>query len=258
MRYSLGRFLVGDGVEVGPGHYPFPLAGDATRVRYVDRNAPDRNRELFPELGDASFPMPDVIADLDRDKLRAFDDNSLDFVIASHVFEHLADPIGLLDDVHRALRSGGSVLILLPDRRRTFDVVRPGTAIEHLVADHHAAPTTVDDAHVEAYLREMGTWDEKASTEQKAAHIAHDRDRSFHVHCWTEDEFPTVLGHALDRLNHRWELLDASFVQDYPNSDEFGYVMRKVPHGVDIDLAANFRRIWHLLRVETAWRAGVV
>ena len=120
----LARYLVGDGVELGPGHSPFPIPYSGTNVRYVDRWVPDTNRELFPELGDATFPMPDIIADLDTDRLSALDDESQDFVIASHVLEHLANPLAMLGEIHRALRSGGVALVLLPDRRRTFDPQR--------------------------------------------------------------------------------------------------------------------------------------
>ena len=52
----LARYLVGDGVELGPGHSPFPIPYSGTNVRYVDRWVPDTNRELFPELGEATFP----------------------------------------------------------------------------------------------------------------------------------------------------------------------------------------------------------
>ena len=117
----LARYLVGDGVELGPGHSPFPIPYSGTNVRYVDRWVPDTNRELFPELGEAAFPMPDIIADLDTDRLSALDDESQDFVIASHVLEHLANPLAMLGEIHRVLRSGGIALVLLPDRRRTFD-----------------------------------------------------------------------------------------------------------------------------------------
>ncbi|HVU73898.1 MAG TPA: methyltransferase domain-containing protein [Mycobacteriales bacterium] len=256
-RFALARFLVGDGIEVGPGHHPYPIAGEAARVRYVDRWDPEKNRALFPELGgDAPFPKPHVIADLDRDKLSAFADSSLDFVIACHVLEHVADPIAVLDDIYRALIPGGIALVLLPDRRRTFDACRPGTPLEHLLEDNARGPLSVDDAHVMTYLREMGDAVDSWSEDVLKAKLELERERSFHVHCWTEDEFPAVLGHLLDEHKHRWELLDASFVDDYPDSEEFGYVMRKLPAHIDIDAAANFRRIWHLLRVETAQRAA--
>ena len=114
MTALLARFLAGDGVELGPGHSPFPIPYPGTNVRYVDRWVPDTNRELFPELGEATFPMPDIVADLDTDRLSALDDESQDFVIASHVLEHLANPLAMLGEIHRVLRTWGVALVLLP------------------------------------------------------------------------------------------------------------------------------------------------
>ena len=81
----LARFLVGDGIELGPGHQPFPLPHPATNVRYVDRWKPDENLRLFPELGDGVvFPVPDIVADLNVEGLSMLPDDSEDFVIARH------------------------------------------------------------------------------------------------------------------------------------------------------------------------------
>jgi len=53
-----------------------------------------------------------------------FPDESFDLVTMSHVLEHLHDPRGVLEDVHRWLRPGGRVRIWLPNfgsaERRVF------------------------------------------------------------------------------------------------------------------------------------------
>ena len=150
-RRLLTRHIVGSGLELGPGHAPFP-AGPGTSVRIVDRCQPEENRVLFAELEDAEFARPDIVADLNTDRLEAVADASQDFVICSHVLEHLAEPIGLLGDMHRVLRPGGVVLILLPDRHRTFDRYRTGTPLAHLVAEYESGVSEVDDEHILDFL----------------------------------------------------------------------------------------------------------
>jgi len=249
----LARYLVGDGVELGPGHSPFPIPYSGTNVRYVDRWVPDTNRELFPELGDATFPMPDIIADLDTDRLSALDDESQDFVIASHVLEHLANPLAMLGEIHRVLRSGGVALVLLPDRRRTFDRARRPTPVHHLVAEYDADVTVVSDDHLEDFLRGVGEWHDDWSADARSEAIERHRQRSIHVHCWSQDEFSETLLHVIETGRQQWDLLDAVFVEDVVDSIEFGYVLRKLPPDRDAQLVgARFREVLANLRARSS------
>lgn len=244
VRRGIARHLVGRGVELGPGHNPYPLDLPGTTVAYVDRWDPDENQALFPELGDAApFPVPDVVCDLNTDRLEALDDTSQDFVIASHVLEHVAEPLGLLDDIHRVLRPGGTALILLPDMRRTFDRNRPPTGLDHLVREHSAGVTEVDDDHIREFL-EFTEPDYEGSVlslspEAQAALFDWHRRRSIHVHCWTEDDFLLVLEHGVRSMGHHWEFVDGVLSDDEgPDGTEFGFVLRRSPVSLAPDVAA--------------------
>ena len=255
---QLARHLVGEGIELGPGHSPFPLPFPGTVVRYVDRWEPDANRGLFPELGDAAFPMPDVVADLDVDRLGPIASESADFVIASHVLEHMANPLAILGEIHRVLRRGGVGLILLPDRTRTFDRAREATPLAHLVAEHEADVTTVSDVHVEDFLRGVGEWDENWSADERSQHLHLHLQRSIHVHCWTQDEFPDVLVHSIEHQGMAWELVDAVFVQDVTDSIEFGYVLRRALDDCSPSVHADrFRAVLGVLRQESDRQAAM-
>ena len=224
----LARYLSGDGLEIGPGHQPFPLPYPGISVRYVDRWKPDENVALFPELGEGvTFPVPDIVSDLNIDRLSMLDDTSEDFVIASHVLEHLVDPLAQLAEIHRVLRPGGTALILLPDRRLTFDRARQGTTLDHLLADHAAGLQVPDDAHLEEFLIYTEGWNNERDAAKRATTFDHHRQRSFHVHCWTQEEFVPVLRHAVTKMGMEWELIDAMFVDDVPGSIEFGFVLRR-------------------------------
>jgi SAM-dependent methyltransferase len=226
-RQLLSRHLFGSGLELGPGHVAFPLTQPGTEVRYVDRWDPDENRRLFPELTGTGFVAPDVVADLNTDRLRAFPDGSQDFVICSHVLEHLAEPIGLLADLHRILRPGGLLLILLPDRHRTFDRHREGTPLEHLVAEFESGVTEVDDEHVLDFAEKTGT-PLGVSASDRCANIELHLRRSLHVHCWDDEEFFSVLLYTVERLSQRWEFVDGTLSEDEgPLGMEFGFVVRR-------------------------------
>ena len=239
IRRAWARHLIGDGLELGPGHVPFPLPVSGATVRYVDRWEPDTNRALFPELDEAAFPRPDVVADLDSDRLRSFADASTDFVVASHVLEHVADPLGILDEIHRVLRVGGITIILVPDRRATFDANRPPTSLDHLVAEHLAGVTEVSDEHIVEFVRAVSGAD--PSVDDIELH----RKRSIHVHCWTEDEFVSVLEYGMHCLAHGWQLVDALATGAVgSNGIEFGYVLRKSAGSCDAGRFLADRQAW--------------
>src|ERR1700692_473036 len=109
-----------------------PLPFPCVSVRYVDRWQPEENLALFTNLeAGATFPKPDIVANLDVDLLSGLADERQDFVIASHLLEHLANPLAQLEEIHRVLKPGGVVLVLLPDRRHTFDRKRSATPLAH-------------------------------------------------------------------------------------------------------------------------------
>ena len=164
-------------------------------------------------------------------------------MIASHVLEHLADPLGMVDEIHRVLRVGGIALILLPDRRSTFDAGRPPTALAHLVDEHRAGVTVVTDEHVVEFVAAV----EPGRAPLTAAEIEHHRRRSIHVHCWDEEEFVPVLTYGVSALGHRWRFVDG-LRTGAPGSVgiEFGAVLQKEPPGGDPVAAAT--------RLEADWR----
>ncbi len=188
-RITIAAPLRGEGIEIGAGHWPFPTPVGVGSVKYVSRHSPQDERRLFPEVSEEhDFGIVDVIADMDRDGLAAFSDHSQDFVIASHVVEHLAAPIWAISEFIRVVRPGGYIVLVLPDRRLTFDRDRDPTPIEHLIREHSRGVREVDDLHVREFLAKTG-----GGMQPSGEEIALHRERSVHAHCWTDIEFRDLL-----------------------------------------------------------------
>ena len=255
-RLLLARFLFGSGIELGPGSHPMPLPFPGVSIQYVDRWEPEENHKLFTNIDEgATFRKPDVIANLDVESLSAFAGETQDFVIASHLLEHLVDPLRQLDEMYRVLKPGGVLLVFLPDRRFTFDRKRSPTPLAHLIEDHRVGATVASDEHVEDYLRKTDVWDPTWNEQDIRDQFDLNRRRSIHVHCWSEDEFLPVLEHSILEMGLRWELLDAAFIADASDGFEFGFVLRRASdHASPEVLAQHLSLAWQVLAAKARQR----
>jgi SAM-dependent methyltransferase len=78
---------------------------------------------------------------------------SYDFILSSHMLEHSANPLRALQAWKRVLRQSGSIILLLPNRRWTFDHNRPVTTLAHLIEDFEAQTSEDDLTHLHEVLR---------------------------------------------------------------------------------------------------------
>lgn len=53
----------------------------------------------------------------------------VDYVVASHVIEHSPDLVTWLNEIYSILKPSGSLRLAIPDRRYTFDYLRPESRI---------------------------------------------------------------------------------------------------------------------------------
>jgi len=74
-----------------------------------------------------------------------FKDDAVDFVLASHVLEHIPDPIRALKEWVRVARE--YVFLVIPHRDRTFDRARALTPVSELVERHARGFASEDDRH---------------------------------------------------------------------------------------------------------------
>jgi len=63
-------------------------------------------------------------------------EDKFNYVIASHVIEHVPDVIGWLKDISEILYDGGILSLAIPDKRFTFDYLRTPTTCGDLIEAH--------------------------------------------------------------------------------------------------------------------------
>jgi ubiquinone/menaquinone biosynthesis C-methylase UbiE len=100
-------------VAPGPGYFAIELAklGDH-RIKGLDIS------ETFVEIARANAASANVEVDFRRGNASAmpFRDAKFDFLVCRAAFKNFSDPVGALQEMHRALKPGGKALII--DLRR--------------------------------------------------------------------------------------------------------------------------------------------
>ena len=196
------KLLHGNGVEIGAFHEPALLPADA-HVTYADVFTRAQAMELFPEVDPNRLVDPAIIVDLDKAGLEPIRSESLDFIIACHVVEHLANPLLAISEMFRVLGPGGRAVIAVPDKRFTFDQPRALTSFAHLWKDYEDHVTESTDDHYLDFLCAVTTWVAGLPPEQQVDHIRRAKCRREHSHVWDSASFRETLSTALPRVGRR-------------------------------------------------------
>jgi len=136
---------------------------------------------------------------LDSGELGSLPDESYDFILASHVIEHLANPLKVLRQWRRVLRPGGAAIVIAPNRERTYDRKRPVTTLEHLLEDYERDVGESDTTHQEEViaLHDLSRDGTVRTLEEHVARTrANDSNRIMHHHVFDEKLLAGVLQHA--------------------------------------------------------------
>jgi len=120
------------GLEIGPLHSPLVAKTDGD-VSYVDFYSTEELRRRYEantqmrlhldEIVDVDYVIKEgtSLAEATKEK------GPFDYIIASHVIEHVANPIGWFKDASSVVVPEGLISLVVPDKRFTFDVNRETT-----------------------------------------------------------------------------------------------------------------------------------
>jgi SAM-dependent methyltransferase len=247
MRIAAGIDPKSSGIEYGPLHRTIMLKSVCANVRYVDfttreelvkkyLNDPNVDVSLIPEIDIVTGGAP--ITEFLRD-------NSLDFVIASHILEHVPNFIGWLEANLRLLRVGGRIALAFPDRRYCFDLAKQPSSFHELVAAHLERRTKPNFAQICDHILNTcrvstaDVWDGKATADNTPTVRTTPRaialletlvdSTAYHdVHCWkfSDAEFLDMLARIKNAFQLPCEIL--SFFPTRRYTTEFYAALIKV------------------------------
>jgi SAM-dependent methyltransferase len=215
------RYLAGRGIEIGAFKTPIP----GIKPVYLDR---------FP-----NYAGEPTLADYYGDACELpFFDSSVPYVASSHVLEHVANPLQALAEWFRVTRHGGILYVVVPDRRRTFDRLRPLTDPRHMLEDHRNRVTQSDGTHIDdfAYGVDWAVFSpstppgqEKEARDKLAAtyHASVQAGLEINIHFHTFERGSIVdligIGNREEVWDGRIEVLEV--VESFPDSNPIGILV---------------------------------
>lgn len=198
MREVVASNLFGTGLEFGAGASPFPVPIDCN-ILYADVfpfNELSSDSHLYPGQDLHSLIRPDYVTDIKT--LSGIADNSLDFIVACHVIEHTNNPLAALDSCYRALKPGGSLILVVPDMTRTFDSGRKLTTLDHLLEDYTNPSDARDLLHYKEFYEKSFSIPPGEDFDQFILH-KHKESSDIHYHVWTYESFSEMINWHLDK-----------------------------------------------------------
>lgn len=117
--------------------------------------------------------------------LNEIEDGEYDFVMSSHMLEHVANPIKALAEQLRVLKPGGHLAIFLPHKEGAFDHRRPTTTLAHMIEDYERNVGEDDMTHFTEIMalhdlsRDPGVSDPE---EFRQRSLKNAENRCFHQH----------------------------------------------------------------------------
>lgn len=130
--------IKGKGLEIGPSFNPILPKREGYDIEILDH----LNREALIQkyANDPNVPdnLEDIIEEVDyvwhgEPYTELISKDRFDYIISSHLIEHVPNLIEHLRDCSQLLKDGGEYFLIVPDKRYTFDYFRPLTSTKDVV-----------------------------------------------------------------------------------------------------------------------------
>ena len=199
----------GYGVEIGPSHNPIAPKRDGYKTHIIDHLNREGLQKKYKEHGVdiESIEEVDFVWNNESYSELTGKCKHYDWIIASHVIEHVPDLIGFLNDCDSILKDDGVLSLAIPDKRFCFDHYRPLTTVARVI-DNHLAESKIHSAGmvVEYFLNVVSksgqiAWSPHFPGEYQTVHSLEDALRGMH----------SVINHSAYLDIHTWCFTPSSF-----------------------------------------------
>lgn len=125
------------GIEIGPSYRPLCPKRQGWNTLVVDHATRAELISKYTAWKVDTSQIEDVDVVLGDDGLDALGTKqSYDYILASHVIEHIPNPIGFFRACADLLKPGGRLRLAVPDKRFCFDLLKPVSTAGQMIQAH--------------------------------------------------------------------------------------------------------------------------
>jgi hypothetical protein len=224
------------GLEIGPLMTPLVLKTQG-RIIYVDHATTSELREKYKSHEAVDV---DAIAEIDavwgdksiEEALTGF--GKVDYVLASHVIEHVPDVVTWLNELASVLTDEGTIRLAIPDRRFCFDYLREETRLTDILTAFAMGARRPQAREIIDYVLQYRQID---------------LERAWRGELETSGIEPTRLEHSLDLVRrslageyvdvHCWTFTLSSFARIMAQLSELGLVSLACDRAFDTEVGEH-------------------
>ena len=201
-------------LEIGPLDRPIVGRSASPHVFYLDHCSTEALRAKYrddPVVNKNAIVDVDFVAADGSVSDATIGTAKFDLIVAAHVIEHVPNLVGWLSDIASALNEGGTLALVVPDRRYTFDRFRrltPRHWIREAAVNNYQRPglrNVVDHFSNAVRISSADVWEGKDVSDAPHFHDAGIVQRATNdwqvgayidCHSWVfeSDSFPDLVG----------------------------------------------------------------
>ena len=127
------------GLEIGPSFRPIAPKKEGYKVKVIDHASAKELRKKYGEHGIDVSEIEEVDYIWNGENFKDLMGKSVfDWILASHVIEHVPDLISFLKNCEDVLKPGGIINLAIPDKNYCFDYNRQYSALSRIIDIHES------------------------------------------------------------------------------------------------------------------------
>jgi predicted SAM-dependent methyltransferase len=262
---------LGLGLEIGPSINPIAPKSEGFNVHIVDHLSAEDLKKKYKNHGVNidSIEHVDFIWKGENLSNLIGSKECYDYIIASHVIEHIPDVITFLQQCALLLKSNGVLSLVIPDKRYCFDFFLPCSTTGQLIDaydEKRIKPTRgqVFDSYANSSCTQSGkiSWDDDNCEELRVMHSDFEVARKLYqkssnvneyvdAHCWRF--IPDVFKLIISDLN-LLSFIDLNILIDFQTKGcEFYITLIKTKTKIDSDRTSALKKIKKELYIKSRY-----